>query len=131
MTVDETLKDGGYPERILDVGTHHLNTDELRLVIRQKGFKVGILAVHVGLGVRALQRRFSEQLRTTPKAWIVQERMSFAPPLLAEGLSNKQVAASLNYSCESNFCRDFKRHFGCAPGKFADREGGLSGGVAF
>src|SRR5262245_49617418 len=33
---------------------------------------------------------FSEQFRTTPKGWIMRERMSFAPPLLSEGLSNKQ-----------------------------------------
>ena len=77
-----------------------------------------ILAVNVGLDVRTLERRFNEQFRTTPKSWIMHERMSFAPPLLAEGLSNKQVAASLSYTCESNFCRDFKRHFGCAPQKF-------------
>jgi AraC-like DNA-binding protein len=113
------------------VDLHLLNTDELRNVIKQKGFKVRILAVHVGLGVRALERRFSEQLRITPKAWIVQERMSFAPPLLAKGLSNKQVAATLNYTCESNFCRDFKRHFGCAPRKFAGQQSGTFGGVAF
>ena len=92
-------------------------------MIRQKGFRVKVLALHVGLDVRTLERRFGEQLRTTPKAWITRERMSFAPPLLAEGLSNKEVAASLSYSCESNFCRDFKRHFGCAPQKFARSSG--------
>lgn len=77
------------------------------------------LAVNVGLDVRTLERRFGQQFHTTPKTWIMRERMSFAPPLLAEGLSNKQVAASLSYTCESNFCRDFKRHFGCAPQEFA------------
>lgn len=77
------------------------------------------LAVNVGLEVRTLERRFGQQFHTTPKTWIMRERMSFAPPLLAGGLSNKQVAASLSYTCESNFCRDFKRHFGCAPQKFA------------
>jgi len=79
--------------------------------------------VRLGLDVRTLERRFGEQFRTTPKAWIIRERMSFAPPLLAEGLSNKQVAASLNYTCESNFCRDFKRHFGRAPQRFTRIQG--------
>ena len=96
-----------------------LRTDELRIVIRQQGFCVKLLAVQVGLDVRTLERRFREQFRTTPKKWIVRERMSLAPPLLAEGLSNKQVAASLSYTCESNFCRDFKRCFGRAPQEFA------------
>lgn len=77
------------------------------------------LAVNVGLDVRTLERRFGQQFHTTPKTWIMRERMSFAPPLLADGLSNKQVAASLSYTCESNFCRDFKRHFGRAPQEFA------------
>jgi AraC-like DNA-binding protein len=92
---------------------------------------VKALAVHIGLDVRTLERRFSEQFQTTPKGWIMRERMSFAPPLLAEGLSNKQVAASLGYTCESNFCRDFKRYFGCAPQEFAHNHGGGSGYVAF
>jgi AraC-like DNA-binding protein len=106
-------------ERIYDVDSHLPRADELRIVIRQKGFRVKALAVHVGLNVRTLERRFDEQFHTTPKAWITRERMTFAPPLLAEGLSNKQIAASLSYTCESNFCRDFKRHFGCAPQEFA------------
>lgn len=103
-----------------------LKTDALRIIISQKGFKVKVLATHVGLAVRTLERRFKEQFRTTPKTWIMCERMDFAPPLLAEGLSNKQVAASLDYTCESNFCRDFKRYYGCAPQKFAHRKGFVS-----
>ena len=110
---------------------HLARTDELRIVIRQKGFRVKALAVHVGLDMRTLERRFGEQFRTTPKAWIMRERMSLAPPLLAEGLSNKQVAAFLSYTCESNFCRDFKRYFGCAPQEFAHIHQGGPGYVAF
>jgi len=94
-------------------------TDELRVVIRQNGFRVKALAVHLGMDVRTLERRFKEQFRTTPKAWIIRERLGLAPSLLAEGLLNKQVAASLNYTCESNFCRDFKRRYGFPPQKFA------------
>jgi AraC-like DNA-binding protein len=70
------------------------------------------------LDVRTLQRRFRAQLQTTPKSWLMRERMLQAPSLLREGLANKEVAARLNYSCESNFCRDFKRHYGCAPQEF-------------
>jgi AraC-like DNA-binding protein len=105
--------------RIYYVSAHLPRAEELRAVIKQKGFRVKTLAVHVGLDVRTLERRFAEQFHTTPKRWIVRERMCFASPLLAEGLSNKEVAASLGYTCEANFCRDFKRHFGCAPQKFA------------
>jgi AraC-like DNA-binding protein len=101
------------------VSVHFLRATELRGVINQTGFRVKDLAAHVGLDMRTLERRFGEQLHMTPKAWIMRERISLAPSLLAEGLSNKQVAANLNYTCESNFCRDFKRCFGCAPQAFA------------
>ena len=101
------------------MGACRLRSEELRIIIRRSGFSVKELAVHVGVGVRTLERCFSEQFRTTPKAWIIHERMRFAPSLLAQGLSSKQVAASLGYTRESNFCRDFKRCFGRTPQTFA------------
>lgn len=113
------------------MSAQRLKADELRVIIRRHGFAVKVLAVQIGLDVRTLERRFGEQFRTTPKAWIIRERMSFAPPLLAEGFSNKQVAASLSYTCESNFCRDFKRHFGYTPQRFAQIDACDSGYVAF
>ena len=54
-------------------------TGTIKKIIRQKGFTVKVLAEHVGLDVRTLEWRFSEQFRTTPKAWIIRER-SFLPP---------------------------------------------------
>jgi AraC-like DNA-binding protein len=101
------------------VESSFLRTDELRIIIKQKGFRVRVVALYVGLGVRTLERRFHDQFGTTPKAWIMRERMSFAPPLLAKGLSNKEIAGSLGYTCESNFCRDFKRNYGHAPQEYA------------
>ena len=105
--------------------------EKLRVAISKNGFNVKALAVQAGLHIRTFERHFSDQFQTTPKAWIIRERMSFAQPLLAAGLSNKQVAVSLSYSCESNFCRDFKRSLGCTPQEFAriTRSGG--GLVAF
>jgi len=94
------------------------NADELRIIIRRHGFNVSLLAAEVGLNVRTLERRFNEQLRLTPKAWITHERLALGASLLVGGQSNKQVAASLSYTCESNFCRDFKRYYGCAPQEF-------------
>lgn len=96
-----------------------LSAEELGIFVKQRGFRVKALAVSVGMDVRTLERRFRDQYRMTPKRWITLERMKRAPPLLADGLLNKQVAASLGYTCESNFCRDFKRYFGCAPQEFA------------
>ena len=113
------------------MSTHRLKEEDLSVFIRRKGFRVKVLAVHVGLGMRTLERQFQEQYSTTPKHWIMLERIKCAPPLLANGLLNKQVASSLGYTCESNFCRDFKKHFGCAPQKFAQVRRSSSGGVVF
>jgi AraC-like DNA-binding protein len=93
-------------------------TDDLRLIVKENGYCVAKLALSIGLHVRTLERRFSDELHATPKVWIWQERIKLAVPLLTEGFSNKEVAASLGYSCVSNFCRDFKRHFGRAPQAF-------------
>jgi len=101
------------------MNAHLITTDELRGVIKKQGFCVKALAVHLGVEVRTLERYFHKKLHTCPKAWIMHQRMSLAPPLLAEGLSNKEVAKALGYTCESNFCRDFKRHFGRTPQEFA------------
>jgi AraC-like DNA-binding protein len=102
----------------MDMKAHRLEPSTLWLIIRQQGFNVKRLAMYFGLSTRTLERRFRQQFRTTPKIWITHERMRLAPPLLADGFSNKEVAASLHYTCESNFCRDFKRCFGYAPQEF-------------
>lgn len=113
------------------MSAYALKMDELQIIIREKGFSVKVLAVYSGLGVRTFERRFREQFRMTPKAWIMRQRMNSALPLLAEGLSNKEVAASLSYTCESNFCRDFKRCYGRAPQEFVHTRRFSRGGVAF
>ena len=113
------------------MSTHFPAIDELRIFVQQTGFRVSGLALHAGLGVRTLERCFTEQLRTTPKAWLTDERMRSAPPLLVQGLSNKEVAAALHYTCESNFCRDFKRYYGCSPQKFPGARHSMTGGSHF
>jgi len=125
------LKDCVRLDRINNVRVRLFKTEELRIVLRKNGFSVKALAVHVGLDVRTLERRFNQQFGITPKAWMMRERMNFAPPLLAEGLSNKEIAASLSYAYESNFCRDFKRCYGCAPQAFAHLRALASDRVAF
>ena len=101
-----------------------LEGNELREIIKKNGFKVTRLAAHAGLGKRTLERRFSEQFGDAPKRWIIRERMNLARTLLGKGLSNKEIAAELSYTFESNFCRDFKRFHGYPPQTLV-RAGGL------
>ena len=98
---------------------HHLDRAELRRALSQSSFTVKGLAAYLRLGLRTFERAFTQQYDTTPKTWIIQERMNLALPLLTNGWSNKEVAAELGYSCESNFCRDFKHYFDCAPQAWA------------
>ena len=100
------------------MGARQLKADLLRLLVKKHSFRVKPLAIDLGVDVRTLERHFSDQFQMTPKAWIMNERMTAAPSLLLEGRSNKEVAQSLKYSCQSNFCRDFKRHFGRTPKQY-------------
>jgi AraC-like DNA-binding protein len=110
---------------------HLLKVDELRIVASRQNFCVKALAARVGLNVRTLERRFRDQFQMTPKAWIICERMRSAPGLLAVGRSNKEVAALLSYTCDSNFCRDFKRHYGHSPQEFERMHPSKKSDVAF
>src|SRR5690242_13032455 len=100
-----------------------LEVNELREIIKKNGFKVTPLAARAGLGKRTLERRFSEQFGDAPKKWIIRERMNLARSLLEKGLSNKEIAAALSYTFESNFCRDFKRFHGHPPQKLIKTAG--------
>ena len=95
---------------------------ELGSIVKKNGYRVDKLAVSIGFHVRTFERLFFEQFKITPKVWILREKMKSAAPLLIQGLSSKQVAASLEYTCVTNFCRDFKRHFGRAPKEFVVME---------
>jgi AraC-like DNA-binding protein len=115
------------------VRPHFLRADELRVIIGQQGFCVKALAAHLGLEVRTLARRFGEHFGMSPGMWIMRERIALAPPLLTGGSSNKEVARSLGYTCESSFIRAFKRYFGRTPQQFVrlhvegSRRSGLEG----
>lgn len=79
------------------------------------------LARENGLHVRTLERRFGQQLKIPPKRWLIQRRLARGYALLLRGLSNKEIAGKLGCSQVSNFCRDFKRNFGCSPQDLARR----------
>jgi AraC family carnitine catabolism transcriptional activator len=98
-----------------------LSFPDLLQAVSESGFRVKKLASWAGVDVRTLERQFDEQLRMTPKAWIIGKRMAAAHGLLARRFSNKEVAVRLGYGHALSFCRDFKRRFGCPPQEFARR----------
>jgi AraC-like DNA-binding protein len=112
-------------------GFRLLKEDDVRQIIQTDGINVNTMALRFGLHVRTFERRFAKQFQISPKAWIISERMRRVPLLLMEGLSNKEIAACLGYTRECNFCRDFKKQFGCAPQKFEKARRAHSARVAF
>ena len=90
-----------------------------------------MLALHVGLHVRTLERHFGRLFHTTPKAWITWERMRLAPPLLANGLSNKEVAAALNYTCRVKLLPRLQKMFWLSAARVRTRLEWCAASVAF
>jgi AraC-like DNA-binding protein len=67
---------------------------------------------------RALQYAFREQLNTTPKQWIQEQRLTLAMEALqrkGERLSIKTVALRCGYPQVSQFSKAFKARFGISP----------------
>jgi AraC-like DNA-binding protein len=84
------------------------------------------LAERFGLGLRSLQRLFSEYVGVSPK-WVIQryrlheaaERIARAPR--AAELDWADLAAELGYADQAHFIRDFRRLVGESPAAYARR----------
>lgn len=85
--------------------------------------KVEDLAARSGLTIRALQRLFARYVGVSPK-WVIQRyRLHEAAAQLAsaDGVSQADLAASLGYSDQAHFVRDFKAMVGTPPARYAQR----------
>jgi AraC-like DNA-binding protein len=86
------------------------------------------LAQRIGVSQRKLQRLFRAELACTPGHWLRSQRMQAARLMLESSSTVKEVAYSLGFRHESQFCRDFKQAFGCSPAtKLAHRHSALHG----
>ena len=83
--------------------------------------RVDDLARRLGLGVRRLQRLFTEYVGIGPKQVIRRYRLHEA----AERVTRTRrgdwslLAAELGYSDQAHFIRDFRRTIGLSPGRYA------------
>jgi transcriptional regulator GlxA family with amidase domain len=64
---------------------------------------------------RHLERYFLKRFEVSPKQWMQSLRMEIARTLLRRGYSTKAAAEELCYEGASQFCREFKKHFGRSP----------------
>lgn len=81
-------------------------------------YQVGILANQCGVSSKTLERHIKLFHGKCPRQWLHELLMLRAVELLPECDSIKAVAAELGYTQPQNFCRDFKKHTGHAPGDF-------------
>jgi transcriptional regulator GlxA family with amidase domain len=73
------------------------------------------VAAHFGVSQRQLHRLFMTHLKCSPREWLREERMRCALQLLRESNTVKEVAYRLGFLQASQFCRDFRLHFGHPP----------------
>src|SRR5512139_1278294 len=96
-----------------------LTIKEWEQVAREAEFNPARMACLCSVSPRQLQRLFRQHLRCTPSQWLRELQCRLAKQLIAQGYSNKMVAAELKFSSESHFCREFKKVFGTAPQTYA------------
>lgn len=91
-------------------------------VMRDRGIlKVADLAERYGMNTRTLQRLFARYVGVSPK-WVIQRyRLHEAAEqlALAGSVSQSTLAASLGYSDQAHFVRDFKAIVGTSPRAYA------------
>ena len=77
------------------------------------------LAVTESLGKEQFIRLFSQQVGTTPTAYIISRKIYRAQTLLTQQkISIKEVSTRLGYDNFSYFCRLFRQHVGMSPRQF-------------
>lgn len=96
-----------------------LTIQEWEEVARQAQFRPAKMAALCCISERHLQRLFDRHVHCTPGRWLRDLRCRLAKQLIAQGYTNKAVAAELNFASQSHFCREFKRVFGSSPQTFA------------
>jgi len=82
---------------------------------KQCDYKASKIARCVGISTRQLSRRAQKLFGRSAHAWLNDQKLLTAPPLLKQSVSIKWVARELGFKQESHFSRKFKQRFGCSP----------------
>ncbi|NUP13170.1 MAG: AraC family transcriptional regulator [Polyangiaceae bacterium] len=85
-----------------------------------KRVTVNAIAKHVAMSPSHFAHRFKEIASLSPMQYLKRLRLQHARATLAErNRSIGEVATAVGYASAAHFTRDFKRHFGVAPGAYA------------
>ena len=88
------------------------------LLMKGEALRTAMLAQHVGLSPRTLERRFVKETGMTLAAWGRQARLLNSLRLLATGASVKSAAEAGGYSSASAFVAAFRAAFGRTPARY-------------
>lgn len=77
-----------------------------------------VLVKEAGVSISTLNRLFQQYFQCSPCEYGKQVRMKHAQQMLVHA-GVKETAAACGYSSVSFFCKDFKKRFKVAPGKYA------------
>jgi AraC-like DNA-binding protein len=81
-------------------------------------YKVKELARLCDISTSQLERHFAKTFGKSSQHWLNDLRLCHAAQLLCCGISAKEVHRRLHFSDPQTFNRQFKRFYGCTPGKF-------------
>ncbi len=81
------------------------------------------LSKWAGMSVPSFHRNFKQATGLSPIQYIKQLRLNTAATELAAGMRAGEVAEEVGYNSQSQFTREFKRHFGHTPKEWASSAG--------
>jgi AraC-like DNA-binding protein len=82
------------------------------------GYDPANIAALAPVSLRQLERYFIGKFGKTPRAWARELQCRRARELIERGYSNKATAVALRFTNEAEFCRVFKKIYGCSPQHF-------------
>jgi transcriptional regulator GlxA family with amidase domain len=83
------------------------------------GLNLDFLARELGMSVRTVSRKFSDELKRTPGKWIQEKRLEMARSLLETShLSVSEICFRVGYQDVPSFSRLFSKTTGMSPGEF-------------
>jgi AraC-like DNA-binding protein len=86
----------------------------------QRKLTVGQLAKRAGMSPSHFAHRFRDVAHVSPMRYVKHVRLEQARVLLVQSQARtSEIADRVGYSSLTHFTRDFKQHFGLAPGRYA------------
>lgn len=95
------------------------DTDWVRIA-HDAGYCVDTAERHCGISTRQLFRIFVAEMGCGPKKWFKRRQLELGRSVLIRTGCVKIAAYESGYTQVPNFCRDFKKEFGCPAGHLLD-----------